>query len=92
MIYSSWDIERDRELDSVAAIEYNGCCVRFRVGYRSELDNRLADTVSSDDLDYEQSSFIEVHLKGLAGTSRSLDNFFEDKIDGFSQWQSIYHK
>lgn len=92
LAYSAWDIERNRELDSVAAIEYNGCCVRFRVGYRSELDNHSAAATADGDLDYDYSVFVEIHLKGLAGTSDTLDNLFEDKIDGFGEWQSVYNQ
>jgi LPS-assembly protein len=90
LLYSARDIERNRELDSIAAIEYNSCCVRFRVGYRRELDNRLATIVPDESFDSDVSSFVEVHFKGLGSTSGALDNLFEDRIDGFSEWQAVY--
>lgn len=91
-LYNSRDMENDRELESISAIEYNGCCVRVRFGYRSALDNRLLGVVSADDLDYDYSTFIELHFKGLGSSSKSLDTLLDENISGYAQWQAVYHQ
>jgi LPS-assembly protein len=92
LLYSAYDIERSRELDTLSAIEYRGCCYRIRVGYRVELDNDLADSIPDSELEYKYGSFLEFHFIGLGGTGKQLDSIFDENIDGYAEWQAIYHK
>lgn len=92
LFYGAHDITRDRELDAISAIEYNGCCYRIRFGYRSELDNSLAGQVADEDLDYKYSTFFEIHFKGLGGAGQQLDSLLDENIDGYTDWQSVYQQ
>ncbi|MFT6387739.1 MAG: LPS-assembly protein [Cellvibrionaceae bacterium] len=90
LLYSAYDTVRNRELDSVSAIEYSGCCYRVRVGYRSELDSDLVDTLADDELDYDYSAFFELQFKGLGGTGKQLDTLLDESIDGYLEWRAVY--
>jgi LPS-assembly protein len=80
------------ELDSVGAVEYNGCGYRVRFGLRRELDTALVNTVADENLAYDEQIFIQIHLKGLGGNSKQLDALFTDNIDGFLEWQATYNQ
>lgn len=90
LLYSAYDTVRNRELDTVGAIQYNACCYRLRLGYRSELDTDFVDTLGERAERHEDTVFFEVHLTGLGGTSKQLDNLFTDAIDGYDEWQATY--
>ncbi len=90
LLYSAYDTFRDRELDTISAIEYNGCCYRVRVGYRAEIDDALVGTIPDSDLEYDYDAFLEFHFKGLGGTSKQLDTILDENIDGYAEWQAIY--
>ena len=90
LLYSTYDTVRNRELDTISAIEYSGCCYRVRVGYRSELDSDLVNTIADDELDYDYTAFFELQFKGLGGTSKQLDTLLDESIDGYTQWQAVY--
>ena len=92
LLYSQYDLNEGRELDTLSAIEYNGCCYRIRVGYRSELDNSLTNTIADSELEYDYSAFFEFHFKGLGGTGKKLDTLLDENIDGYAEWQAIYNQ
>ncbi|MGH1485792.1 MAG: LPS-assembly protein LptD [Cellvibrionaceae bacterium] len=92
LLYGAYDLERSRELETLSAIEYRGCCYRIRAGYRVELDNDLADTIPDSELEYEYSTFLEFHFIGLGGTGKQLDSILDENIDGYAEWQAIYHQ
>lgn len=91
LLYSEYDIREGRELETLSAIEYNGCCYRIRVGYRSEFDDDLADKLP-DNEEYDHSSFFELQLKGLGGTGKQLDSLLDENIDGYAEWRAVYRK
>jgi LPS-assembly protein len=90
LTHSAYDTLIERRIDTVAAIEYNGCCYRVRFGYRNELDTALVNSVANENLPYDEQIFIQLHLKGLGGNSKQFDALLTDKIDGFLEWQGIY--
>ncbi|MEO0442498.1 MAG: LPS assembly protein LptD [Pseudomonadota bacterium] len=90
MLFSAYDAVRKRELQTLSAIEYSGCCYRISLGYRSQLDTSLVNTVADDELEYEYQAFFGIHFKGLGGTSKRLDLLFEEEVDGFGEWRAIY--
>jgi LPS-assembly protein len=91
LAYTAYDTLIDRQNDTVAGIEYNGCCYRIRLGYRNELDTTLVNNVADDDIPSDEQIFIQLHLKGLGGNSTQLDALLTDNIDGYAQWQAIYN-
>jgi LPS-assembly protein len=90
LTHSAYDTLIERRIDTVAAIEYNGCCYRVRFGYRNELDTALVNSVANENLPYDEQIFIQLHLKGLGGNSKQFDALLTDKIDGFLEWQGVY--
>jgi LPS-assembly protein len=90
LAFSAYDTVLDRELDSVGAVEYNGCCYRVRFGFRRELDTALVNSVANENLPYDEQIFIQLHFKGLGGNSKQLDALLTDNIDGFLEWQRVY--
>lgn len=90
LTYSAYDTLIERQIDTVAAIEYNGCCYRVRLGYRNELDTALVNSVANENLPYDEQIFIQLHLKGLGGNGKQLDALLTDNIDGFLEWQGVY--
>lgn len=90
--YGAYDITRDRELDLITALEYDGCCYSVRLGYRHWLDNSLVSTAADVDLQYEWLTFFEVHFYGLGSSGQQLDTFFEEKVDGYEQWRATHSK
>jgi LPS-assembly protein len=90
LTYSAYDTLIERQIDTVAAIEYNGCCYRVRLGYRNELDTALVNSLANENLPYDEQIFIQLHLKGLGGNSKQLDALLTDNIDGFSEWKGVY--
>jgi LPS-assembly protein len=90
LAFSAYDTVLERELDSVGAVEYDGCCYRVRFGFRRELDTALVNSVANEKLPYDEQIFIQLHLKGLGGNGKQLDALLTDNIDGFLEWQGIY--
>lgn len=92
LAFSAYDTLLEREVDTVGAIEYNGCCYRVRFGFKRELDTALVNTIADEDLAYDEQVFIQLHLKGLGGNSTQLDALLTDNIDGYDQWRAIYNQ
>ncbi|MEX1032838.1 MAG: LPS-assembly protein LptD [Cellvibrionaceae bacterium] len=66
-----YDFTNERELDSIAGLEYTSCCYRFRVAWRRWLDNDLINRVDDQALEHEQGVFFELELRGLGGLGSS---------------------
>src|SRR5690606_32121033 len=68
-----YDFTNERELDSLAGLEYTSCCYRFRVVWRRWLDNDLINRVNDPTLalEYDQGVFFELQLRGLGGVGSS---------------------
>lgn len=90
LAYSSYDTLLERELDTLAAVEYNGCCYSIRFGFRRELDTALVNVIADNDLEFDEQVFIQFQLKGLGGTRGQTNSLFSENINGFEDWQAIY--
>lgn len=90
--YGAYDIAKDREWDLITALEYDGCCYNVRLGYRHWLDNSLRSTAADVDLQYDWLTFFEVQFYGLGSSGQKLDTFFEEKIEGYSEWRATHSK
>lgn len=68
-----YDFTNDRELDSIAGLEYTSCCYRFRLIWRRWLDNDLIKFVDDPtlELQYDQGIFFELQFRGLGGVGSS---------------------
>ncbi|MCW8194457.1 LPS-assembly protein LptD [Proteobacteria bacterium 005FR1] len=68
-----YDFTNDRELDSIAGLEYASCCYNFRLIWRRWLDNDLINRVNDPglELEYDQGIFLQLQLRGLGGIGSS---------------------
>jgi len=99
-VYNNWsviaktnyDIGRNRELETIAGLEYNSCCYRIRLLGRRWLDNDVAglSNISFDDLQMDKGIFFEIQLKGLGGIGGKLSGILEEGIIGYKQREEFY--
>jgi LPS-assembly protein len=83
-----YDFTNDRELDSIAGLEYASCCYRFRVIWRRWLDNDLIHRINDPnlELEYDQGIFFQLQLRGLGGVgSSNVTNALGDGIYNFNR-------
>ncbi|MGQ9426246.1 LPS-assembly protein LptD [Gilvimarinus sp. F26214L] len=83
-----YDFTNDRELDSIAGLEYTSCCYRLRVAWRRWLDNDLINRINDPtlDLEYDQGIFFELQLRGLGGVgSSNIRNALAEGIYNFNR-------
>lgn len=68
-----YDFTNERELDSIAGLEYTSCCYRFRAVWRRWLDNDLINRINDPtrELEYDEGIFFELQLRGLGGVGSS---------------------
>ena len=71
----NYDIEERRELDVLAAIEYDTCCWKFRIAGRRFNQNA--------DEDYNNSIQVQLVLKGLGQIGSELGDLLERGVRGF---------
>lgn len=83
-----YDFTNDRELDSIAGLEYASCCYRFRLMWRRWLDNDLINRINDPNLEmeYDQGIFFQLQLRGLGGVgSSNVTNALGDGIYNFNR-------
>ena len=71
----NYDIEESRELDVLAALEYDTCCWKFRIAGRRFNQNA--------DEDYNNSIQVQLVLKGLGQVGSKLGDLLERGVRGF---------
>ncbi|BFM17817.1 LPS-assembly protein LptD [Maricurvus nonylphenolicus] len=79
------DFTFQRELESMAGVEYNSCCYRMRVVARRWLDNDLANVIDDEELEYDKGIFFEFQLKGLGGIGSTVSGILSDGIYGYDR-------
>ncbi len=77
----NYDIEVDHTIESVAGVEYNDCCWRFRLVYRAY--ERSPTDVFLEDTDTDVGVFLQIVFKGMAGIGGKVDSLMEDAIPGY---------
>ena len=78
----NYDIEESRDLDTLAAIEYDTCCWKFRIAARRY--NKNADE------DYNNSIQIQLVLKGLGQIGSNLGELLEQGVRGYDDRDDKY--
>lgn len=78
----NYDIEESRELDILAAVEYDTCCWKFRVAAR-----RFNQNVNED---YNNSIQIQLVLKGLGQIGSKIGHLLESSVRGFDDRDNKY--
>ena len=74
-----FDTTQNRSNESLAGIEYNNCCIKWRVIYRDGLVYRGAGIENNRD----RSVFLQIELKGLFGVGNALENILDESIRGY---------
>lgn len=77
------DITNNRELEVFGGIEYNSCCWRAAIIARHWLDRDDDLLIPEEELEYDDGIFLQIQLKGLAGTGGTLDSILSDGIYGY---------
>ncbi len=76
------DLTSQRELETLAGIEYDNCCWRIQATYRQGVDEHLTD-LFADDLETEYSIMFSVEFKGLAGVGSGDNSVLRENIPGY---------
>ncbi|CAA6825941.1 MAG: Outer membrane protein Imp, required for envelope biogenesis / Organic solvent tolerance protein precursor [uncultured Thiotrichaceae bacterium] len=69
------DLKNDRNLEVLAGIEYSSCCWKTRIVGRRYL--------TSDNITYDNATFIEFELKGLGNIGTGAESFLKEQIYGY---------
>lgn len=77
------DVTNSRELEVFAGIEYNSCCWSGAVIFRHWLDRDDNILIPEEELQYDDGIFIQIQLRGLAGTGKGIDSILSDGIYGY---------
>ena len=85
-----YDLEGHRTLEAFAGIEYDDCCVRFRLLARQFLENPSYRShglphaiLPFNDLRTDRGILLEVQLKGLAGFGSKVDALLSRSVYGY---------
>lgn len=74
-----YDTTAARSNESLAGIEYNDCCVKWRVVYR----DGLVYNGDGRENQRDRSLFLQIELKGLFGIGDSVENILDESIAGY---------
>ena len=79
-----YDTTADRSNETLGGIEYNSCCVKWRVVYRDGLVyNGALSTTNGMSTERDRSLFLQIELKGLFGIGNSVENILDEAIRGY---------
>ena len=97
-ITSRWhyDLEGHRTLEAFVGLEYDDCCVRFRLLARQYLENPSyrnyglpQSLLPLDDLRTDRGVMLEVQLKGLAGIGSKVDALLRRSVYGYGSPEGL---
>lgn len=74
------DLTNSRELEFLGGFEYDSCCWRLSMLARRWLDREDTLLIPEEELEYDQGIFLQVQLKGLAGSGRQVEEILTDSI------------
>ncbi len=77
------DLTNSRELEFLGGFEYDSCCWRLSMLARRWLDREDNLLIPEEELEYDQGIFLQVQLKGLAGSGRQVEEILSDSIYGY---------
>jgi LPS-assembly protein len=82
------DFSNNRELELFTGFEYNNCCWRAGLIVRRWLDNRYEDA-SPELLTPKNGIFLQVQLRGLAGTGSRVGSILKKGIYGYEPMEKF---
>lgn len=77
------DLENDRELETLAGLEYDNCCWRIQATYRQGVDEQLRD-LYAENLEMEYSLMFTIQFKGLAGVGSGATSVLGRNVPGYT--------
>ena len=83
------DITNKRELELFAGFEYNNCCWRASLVLRRWLERKDELLFPERDLTPKNGVFLQIQLKGLAGTGGRVDTLLEKGIQGYEPLENF---
>ena len=83
------DITNKRELELFAGFEYNNCCWRASLVLRRWLERKDELLFPERDLTPKNGVFLQIQLKGLAGTGGRVDTILQKGIQGYEPLQNF---
>ena len=83
------DITNKRELELFAGFEYNNCCWRASLVMRRWLERKDELLFPERDLEPKNGIFLQIQLKGLAGTGGRVDTILQKGIQGYEPLQNF---
>lgn len=78
-----YDTTADRSNETLGGIEYNDCCIKWRVIYRDGLVYN-GSLNSATNTERDRSVFLQVELKGLFGIGNAVETILDEAIRGYS--------
>ena len=84
----NYDWNRKESIESIAAVEYNGCCWSAKLAYREFIDIFRGANISQQpytELKNRSGIFLEFQLKGLGTIGSDLVRILERTVPGFSE-------
>ena len=79
----SHDLTNSREVEFLGGVEYDSCCWRLSMLARRWLDREDNLLIPEEELEYDEGIFLQVQLKGLAGSGKQVENILTDSIYGY---------
>jgi LPS-assembly protein len=83
------DITHNRELEAFAGVEYNNCCWRASLVARRWLERSDELLFPERDLAPKNGVFLQIQLKGLAGTGGRVDKILQKGIQGYEPLENF---
>ena len=81
----SYDTRSNRDLLTVAGLEYQSCCWSLRLlGQRFLKDIDGDGSLATGQLNYDRTIGIELNFRGLGSLETSVDNILENRITGYN--------
>ena len=77
------DFTNSRELEILGGFEYDSCCWRLGLVARRWVDRDDNLVNPERDLEHDVGIFLQVQLKGLAGSGTQVENLLTDSIYGY---------
>lgn len=91
-----YDLEGQRTLEAFIGLEYDDCCVRFRLLARQYLENPSyrnyglpQSLLPLEDLRTDRGVLLEVQLKGLAGFGSKVDALLRRSVYGYGSPEGL---
>lgn len=78
-----YDIDTERSLEEMVALEYGDCCWLTRLVYQKAAKDELPDGMGGTELDYDYQVILQFQLKGLGNLGAQASSVLRESILGY---------